>query len=565
MSQHLPDRIFTGPNVVAALVVTCAVAVFHVANFLHAGALWRDEVASVTLATLPDTSEMWRLLHLESFPLGWSLALRTWLATGLGQTDLGLRSLGLAIGLGIVAALWFNSRQIGYRAPAFSLALFALNPAVIRWGDSVREFGLGVLIYLLAVGFLWRTNETGWKNRALAAALLGLASVQCLFINILFLGAACLGAAAVDIRRRRWRRLAVPISVMLTAGVSLMPYIQVMRRKRSWDDLIRIPLPLSYYVGDFNDTLSAPGRGLSRWWSSDVRPAGEGSDWLLAAGRAGEWLWWIVLALAIVFVLRGTRASKKDVGETSGDDRALFAVTSIASGGLFFFAFLVYLQYPTAPWYFLGLMASWAVGFDILFCPLLNQRLGRAVQAAVLLLGLALVGPFAWQQSFVRATNVDAAAALVGREGHAPDLVVVEPWFLGISFARYYDAEAPWTTVPPVSDHRFHRFDTIKDEMVSPAPMSSVLKRVSDTLRSGGRVWVVRLSPRLAAGQPPVRLPAAPATRSGWHFGPYMVAWSTQLDAYLREAAGDIRERELPAQGPCNPAEQARVFEAHGR
>src|SRR5437870_5335996 len=73
----------------------CSVAVFATAiavllhfHFLcHAGALWRDEVNSVNLASMPSVFEVWRLTEFDSFPVLWTLLLRGWMHIGLGVTD----------------------------------------------------------------------------------------------------------------------------------------------------------------------------------------------------------------------------------------------------------------------------------------------------------------------------------------------------------------------------------------------------------------------------------------------------------------------------------------------
>jgi hypothetical protein len=509
----------------------------HLSQFLHGGVLWRDEAGSVTLATLPDVSNMWSHLYLESFPVGWSVILRLWQSLGLAGSDTGLRGLGLLIGLGLLAALWHNARCFGYAAPTFSLALLALNPSVIHWGDALREFGLGMLVYLLGLAALWRANEAPTPRRFMIAVVLAVASIQCLFLNAIFLTAACLGAMAVDIRLGKWKRLTMPVGIGIAAVFSLLPYVLVFMAKREWDSLIRVPLPLTSYCSGFAVTLRS-------------------------AGNLMEVAWWISLTGGALIAFRGLRRSLSEKNLASENSRILFAAVTILASGALFFALLSNLDYPTADWYFLGLIASCASGLDLLFCPLLASFRGKVFQSIFLLIALAASFPSAWKISLERYSNLDEAVTVV-QPVSSEDFVVVEPWFLGISFSRLYDGPAPWTTLPPVDDHRFHRFDVIKEEMATIEPNAPVFDRMASVLSRGGRVWVVRLTPDMPPSQALLRLPPAPHSPSGWRFGPYMVAWATQLDAFLRARAQEVHEIPLPASS-CNSAETARVLEVRG-
>src|SRR5438094_7037782 len=102
--------------IAAALVTLCAVYL-HALFFLNAGGLWRDEVDLVHLSLLPSISEVWKNLPHDSCPILMHLVVRAWSAVGLGNTDLGLRVLGLCVGLFLLAAFWFASCTIRNGAP----------------------------------------------------------------------------------------------------------------------------------------------------------------------------------------------------------------------------------------------------------------------------------------------------------------------------------------------------------------------------------------------------------------------------------------------------------------
>ena len=116
-----------------AALLSLAWIIFRIRFFLHAGALWRDEVNSVDLSTSPQISDIWHNLQYDSFPMLWHLLLRYWIRSGIGASDRGIRLLGLLAGLGILppssstpAASRPNpsspSRSWGLAPPSFATA-----------------------------------------------------------------------------------------------------------------------------------------------------------------------------------------------------------------------------------------------------------------------------------------------------------------------------------------------------------------------------------------------------------------------------------------------------------
>ena len=113
-------------NWITAALVTLFAAYLHVLFFLNAGALWRDEAGFVHLSLLPSVSEVWQNLH-DSFPILMHLAVRAWSAVGIGNTDLGLRVLGLVVGLFLLLAFWFASWTMRNGVPLLAVTLVGTN------------------------------------------------------------------------------------------------------------------------------------------------------------------------------------------------------------------------------------------------------------------------------------------------------------------------------------------------------------------------------------------------------------------------------------------------------
>ena len=108
-----------------AVIVSTLLVLAHFSFMLHAGALWRDEVNTVHLATTPSLTGLWTKLQYDSFPLLWPLLLRGWVAISFGESDFHLRVLGLIVGIGLLMATWWTSRIVAGSVPLLSLILLA--------------------------------------------------------------------------------------------------------------------------------------------------------------------------------------------------------------------------------------------------------------------------------------------------------------------------------------------------------------------------------------------------------------------------------------------------------
>ena len=69
-----------------------------------------------------------------------------------------------------------------------------------------------------------------------------------------------------------------------------------------------------------------------------------------------------------------------------------------------------------------------------------------------------------------RQTNIDLIAAQLREQAGPNDLILVYPWYCGITFNRYYHGAAPWTTLPALSDPRIHRYDLLKEKLAARRP-----------------------------------------------------------------------------------------------
>src|ERR1700739_207694 len=91
------------------VLLSAIVLFFLVIRATNAGALWRDEAATLQLAQMPTVGEIVANFQHEAFPVPFPLFIRAY-ATVLGTSDASLRWFGFAVGVMLFAAAWFNSR-----------------------------------------------------------------------------------------------------------------------------------------------------------------------------------------------------------------------------------------------------------------------------------------------------------------------------------------------------------------------------------------------------------------------------------------------------------------------
>jgi hypothetical protein len=465
---------------------------------------------------LPAFSETWRLLTHDGFPLFFLALVRAWSALGLGASDAGLRVLGLLIGLGGLGVMWLNARIMGFRLPFLSLGLLAANTTVVIWGDSLRAYGCGCLFILLTLGLVWKLVQAPGRTTFLLAALAAVLSVQTLFQNAFLVLAACIAGWIVCVRHRQWKTAGLVLGVGLAAGVSLIPYLPLIVESQSWFILAKI------------------GFNFGRAWNNLTLAGGSFADWPFAI-----WLGLMALTLGAGGAVLWRRSDEMPIG---AEDLSLFGMSAMVAGIVGFFVFLGLSELPTETWYYLPLMFFAATAMDAALANWCRRfRLWPAVFVAFM---ICLFTPVTWQCARHRQTNVDLIAAELQHQAGPGDFIVVMPCHCGITFDRYYKGQIPWTTLPAIADHRFHRFDLLKEKMCEVSPIKPELERAAQTLVSGHRLWlVVELPDATPVTVEPADLSRAPLPNVPWPWweGYYTSQWKQQME-YLVAIHAEQRE-----------------------
>jgi predicted membrane-bound mannosyltransferase len=224
---------------VIGVLITAAAVYLHWVNFRSAGALWRDEAGVVSIATMPTAHEMWSNVGHESCPILFPALLRAWFFA-VGGSDTAFRVFGFIVGLLMLGAVWLNGWFFHHSAPVVALGLLAVNASVVRWGDSLRAYGLASVLMLVTLAMIWCFARAPDLKRWLAAALGAVISVQCLFQNSFLLLAVCVAAAAVIARRQDFKNSLAALVIGLPAAISLLPYRAIIREARDWSLLSQI-------------------------------------------------------------------------------------------------------------------------------------------------------------------------------------------------------------------------------------------------------------------------------------------------------------------------------------
>ena len=515
--EAAPSRI---PAVAVALVAALAVAL-HVVRCLHAGGLWRDEVAALEVARAPTWAELGSGMTHEIMPV---LPLAIFRVFG-GASDQGLRALGGVLGICALGALAWSARATGVRRPVVGLLLLGTSAVAVGYGDSIRHYGISMVFVALVVGAMWRVVESRTWGRVAALAVLGVLAVQCAYANAFLLLGTAAGGAAVLARRKEWKGIGILAISGALAALSLLPYAGHWRRMTDWAVVVQSDVTLSDVLGKAIATLGSPHPAVALAWA-------------------------IALAATIVAALRRSES-------------ALFAAVTAVVGAAGYLLWLVRARYVTYEWNYLPLVALLAVCAEIGVSALAVDRKAKTIVAAACgVLALVLLGP-AWRALEVRQTNADLLAARMNTAVARDDLVVVNPWYARLSLQRYYRGAAPMITVPPIEPVRWHRFDLIRQTMGTENVVAPVVDAMTRTLKSGHRVWVYGGLHFLGRGVEAPR--PAPSPRSGITSSfVYDDAWSSQVaEAILPHVTkGDLVE--VPASDPISPLETVPLFVVEG-
>jgi len=522
-----------------SIAVTTIAVYFLFLFVLHAGGLWRDEVNTFNMAS-SSLRVMWNRLEYDSFPAFWPIVFGLLIKVN-GTADLFLRLLGALMGVGLIVCLWFNAFSLRYRLPLMALSLIMFCPSIILWGCSMRAYGMGMIEACLIYTLAWKYVEECSTKNILLLFLVCLAGVHTLFYNAIVVLICFLSGSATLLFERKLKNILLMGMVGFVSAISMLIYLPMIYRAEAWSGSVKTDFTVSLFISKLNETLS-PGGSLALW------------------------VWCIVIPVALTLSGKYLMESKTR-GDIKMHARLLYPFLVLLLIVPAYFIFLKKLSYVTQPWYYFVLMVIVALSVDTIFgilakVPAINNA--RLISAGLLLVSALFVCP---PVISMRLTNIDLLSGSLNQDVVNQDLILVYPWYEGITFNRYYRGKAPWMTIPEIKDHTVHRYDLIKEHISNP-DQESVLKKtytnIASTLKSGNRVFLLGepLFPQKEQFVPV--LPPAPHSQFGWQDTPYNVTWCMQIGDYLLKHSANALRKNLNNNTNISHYECANLYEFKG-
>jgi hypothetical protein len=337
--------------------------------------------------------------------------------------------------------------------------------------------------------------------------------------------------------RGRIREAALPLAIGALAALTLLPYVGPLGRAREWNVVFRAPVDAA-------------------WLTAKLRAATEvGGPWLS--------LLWVGLAIAALVACALGLRSRSGSAESRAERRAgaVFFSVALVVGVAGYAAFLILVGYPTQAWYYFSLLGLAAVLIESSLHVELGGALAwRVIRLGIAVGGIALVVPSIWRGQPARMTNLDRVAAALEAHARPEDLILVSPWYLGISFDHYYAGATPWLTVPDLADHALTRYDLVKELMSRPDAVRAVADRAQETLQRHGRVWVVGELPLVEGNPRPQTPPVAPDSPLGWSEPRYQFLWSREVAHRLQQHASRLSRVPIDDLGLVSPFENPPIY-----
>lgn len=520
-----------------AILLTLAVLVLLFARAQHAGGLWRDECASVQLAEMPRIADVFKNFQRESFPALFPLTVRAYGAI-FGTSDTALRTFGLMVGVMLLVVIWINALLLTGTPPLLALALLGLNTTFLVSGTSMRGYGIGSVAVLLVVGLVGKMLLEPTRSRIFAAFCASVLSVQFLLYNSVLLAAIATAVVIVSLLRRQFRTVLAMGAICIVCAISMLPYLWPFWNESRSTVVLRSLVTLNWFWRPLGLALGNPTFFMVALWGA-----------LFVTLIVGT-----VMRLVIIW-------SNKPAPEC---DLLLFGLVVAVTSIVFYFTFLEIIGYLPREWHFLALLSIIAGTIDLLAASLCHIRWVRAARLAAVIAALIVMPIANWPKVTQRQTNLDLVAHKLEELAHREDLIVVDPWTLGVTFSWYYHGGTRWVTVPVMWDHRVHRFDLLKEKMMSPYPLNDLSEMIAGTLRASHRVWVVGGISLPKTNEKTLPLPPAPDSQFGWNCDAYASVWSAQLGDFIQAHASRGQFIPVKVDGSVNDVEDEPLMLVEG-
>ena len=510
-------------------ILTGWIVILHVFRLQHAGALWRDEISSLFVASADSWAKFYHAQSFDSFPLLNVFLMRLWLLckggtlAAVAANDGYLRMFGLLCGLFLLGALAWTSIRTFRSTPWLSFTLFALSPAVIQWGDSLRAYAVGSALAVLLFGQMWNLLQHPSTKQFCLCSALAVSMVWTLYGNAFFVLAICCAAAVVALSRKDWKLVGIVLGVGLVAALSLGLNYPVIRDMALSKDVVAQYITLTLI--------------LNSWWAA----------WAISGTWVGL-LWLAAICCGVGLCLISLVQFKKPGSNGAHRELALYSMLALALGLLTFLFYLRTVDIPPQDWYFIPIGAVVVCILDALWPLLGNSRVLLPLQAilCVALAAACVNGTLGNLRQ--KMTNLDAMAHAMEQKVAGHDLILIPDRFEACTFVRYYHGPAKVQVWPPCKPEQLvvNGLNPILPATYATEDiMKPVYDEIAQTLRNGDKVWVVGDLVAVPLDRPPPRVPPGYNLEHQWRLGPFFYTWSAQAFHFLASHAktGSIAEQ----------------------
>jgi len=351
-----------------------------------------------------------------------------------------------------------------------------------------------LLIWAIVATWRYTTAPTGPRWWMMTASFL--AAVQILFYNAIGVFALGVASAAIGVRHRSWKAALAPLVAGVISAASLIVYRDMFQQMTAWNFLVKTDMSMPLLFSSLNSALHHFGIGIARAGSPFI-------PLLPTYAPLAIFITTVLCALAACWGDARGRAmppsAGRDITKTllstptaSTQDRAWFCGIGLSIYIPLYLLVLWKLSYVPHPRYFLGLIAFTGILVDMA----LDSRL--AITPRRVLLRAAGVGILSLMAAtamvrvaICRQTNVDLASRFLETNTKPSDLILISPWYLGVSFDYHFRGTARWMTMPLMGDMSIHRYDEYIAIARDPKRNDEITAAIAKTYSEGGTVWYV--------------------------------------------------------------------------
>ena len=513
----MENKIRTKHPVFILAVILCSF-LLHIYLYWHRGGYWRDEIATINLAKSSSVSELFSSLKYNTVPLFYPLVIKI-LTLIPNYEDEWLKIIGMLIGIAPVLLIYFFNAKYKSIDPLIYILIVGFIPGLIRWEDSIRGYGLGCLTLVI---FLIQSDIFIYKKNKITEVLLLITAIiacQTSYQNWVFIFTVYSGLIMYLGLIKKKKEIYKTILALGIIGTSLVPYYKILQENKV--------IFKSTQLKDscYNIFVAVISSIKFQIFKSEIAPFG------------------IILLLVFIPIIIGLYKSiyTKDI-YFNEKAKIYFYFYSLFIGILGSLLLLISARYIPNPWHLCILITYvsfilaklWKClpipsGIKIAFLSIIFVAVLFSLRNTLYLLSL-------------KSTNVDAVALFLEKEYKKGDIVIVNPWYYGISLKYFLKDEIQIITIPPISRLDTHREDELNDFMESGGIdyFHLLENKIRETCNSNKTIWFVgEINPETSTINT-INLPHAPDSRFGWMAGPFQVIWGQALYLILKNYAHSI-------------------------